>query len=74
MQYYTLDTSHWYITRVIFVIASVLVLSSVALTLWSGVLWWLLIAGLVGAMQGIFAFTGFCPAALVLDYLSVPRE
>lgn len=73
MSLYKLDTSRWYIVRVVFVLAGTLVLASLALTLLTGSLWWLALVGLVGMMQIIFALTGYCPAAIVLDKLGIAR-
>jgi len=71
---YTLDTSHWHIVRIVFILAGILVLSSLALAVYTGALAWLLIAGLVGFMQIVFALTGICPLALVLDAWGVSRS
>lgn len=71
---YTLDTSHWHIVRIVFIIAGILVLGSLALATYTGAHAWLLIAGLVGFMQIVFALTGICPLALVLDAWGVPRS
>lgn len=73
MGIFRLDTSKWYIVRVVFVLAGTLVLTSVGLTLVTGTVWWLALAGLVGVMQLIFAFTGYCPAAIVLDKVGIAR-
>ena len=73
MSLYKLDTSRWYIVRVIFVLAGMLVLASLVLAFVTGSAWWLALAGLVGMMQIIFALTGYCPAAIILDTLGVAR-
>lgn len=73
MSLFKLDTSRWYIVRVIFVLAALFVMTSIAFTVITGNLWWLALAGLVALMQLIFAFTGYCPAAIILDKLGVSR-
>lgn len=71
---YTLDTSRWHIIRIVFIVAGMLVLGSLALAVYTGALAWLLIAGLVGFMQIVFALTGICPLALLLDANGVSRS
>lgn len=56
--------------RAVFAFAGVMILISVALT-WLVSPWWLLLTAFVGLNLLQAAFTGFCPAALVLAKLGV---
>ncbi len=74
MSVFKLETNRWHIVRVVFLLASVLTFASVCLTVYTGSLWWLALAGFVAIMQFIFAITGYCPSAIILDKLGVPRK
>lgn len=73
MNLYRMNVSHWHITRVVFLLAGLFTLLSLILTLASGSLWWLLLAGFVGLMQVVFALTGYYPSAIFLEKLGVPK-
>ena len=63
---YRLNTKKWHLLRMIYLIAGVFTTVSVVL----GFLWnpyAFLFAGLVGFMQIIFALTGFCLMAILLN-------
>lgn len=64
------DWSQAPVIRVIFAIAGVFVMSSILLALYvhSGFLWF---GFFVGGMQLIFALTGWCPMALILQVLGL---
>lgn len=71
---FKLDTSHWHVVRLSFLLAGLLVLASVALTYFTGVSVWLLLAAFVSLMLVSFALTGYCLGAIVITKLGVPRE
>ena len=58
------------IERAVMAFAGVMVLISVALTLWVSQ-WWLLLTAFVGLNLFQSAFTGFCPAAMVMKRLGI---
>lgn len=70
---FTLDTSHWYITRLSFLMAGCLMLLSATLALIVHP-YWVLLGGLVGLMLVAFATTGYCPGAIIMDKCGVPRR
>ena len=74
MNLFTLDTSHWYVVRASFLMGGIFVLLSLALAYFSAQPLWLLLAALVGVMFVLFALTGYCPGALLLHRLGVPRH
>ncbi|NDY42503.1 DUF2892 domain-containing protein [Dissulfurirhabdus thermomarina] len=62
---YRARTDSWYLERIVFVIAGVVVLGGTIL----GIVhhpYWFALPILAGLNMLIFAFTGFCPAAIVL--------
>lgn len=72
MTLFRLDTSHWHILRINFLMAGSLTLVSLGLAFYVDI-YFLFIAMLVGAMQMVFAVTGYCPSAIILDRLGIPR-
>lgn len=74
MKIYKMDTSRWHIVRIIFLVASLFVAISIVLSVVTGNQVWLLLAGVVALMQFIFAFVGYCPLAIVLDKMGVPKS
>ena len=74
MSVFKLDTSRWHVVRIVFLLASVLIFTSLALTFWTANVWWLAIAGFVALMQMIFAFTGYCLAAIIIDKLGASKN
>lgn len=70
---YKLNTSHWHIPRILFLIAGSIVLTSGIAIVLTESLWFLAPILLVGSMQILFALTGYCPAAIVLDSFTVPH-
>lgn len=74
MSVFKIKTSHWYIGRIIYLLAGLMTLSSVILVLFTGVMTWILLAALVSVMQIIFAVTGYCLSAIIMDRIGVPRE
>lgn len=70
---YMADTSKWYLERITWLIAGLIVLISLGLAV-SVSLWFLLLTLLVGVNLTVFALTGFCPMAVILYKLGVrPR-
>ena len=53
------------------IIAGIFILMSVALALWVSP-WWLILATLIGANLVQSAFTGWCPAEILLKKFGVP--
>ncbi|OGZ04956.1 MAG: hypothetical protein A2845_04450 [Candidatus Lloydbacteria bacterium RIFCSPHIGHO2_01_FULL_49_22] len=74
MNIFRLETSHWYVTRVVYLLAGLFVLVSVGLAVYFRELWWLAVTALIGCMQIIFAMTGYCPSAILLQKLGVPTK
>lgn len=62
---YLLKTSHWYLERIIFLLAGVMTLVSVILMVLHSI-WWLILTTLVGLNLIIYATTGFCVMAVIL--------
>jgi hypothetical protein len=58
------------VDRAVLAFAGVMVLASALLT-WAVSPYWLLLAAFVGANMVQAAFTGFCPAAMILSKLGV---
>ncbi len=74
MKIYKMDTSSWHIVRVIFLIASFFIAISIVLAVVTGYQFWLLLAGVVALMQFVFALVGYCPLAIALDKIGVPKS
>lgn len=74
MKIFRLDTSHWHITRVVFLLAGLFALTSVALATLLSQPWWLAVTAFVGVMQVVFALTGYCPSAMLLQKFGVPEK
>ena len=70
---YLLRTDSWYLERIIFLMAGILVLASSILA-WVHSIYWLILTLLVGLNLFILAVTGFCPSAAILNRIGVkPR-
>jgi hypothetical protein len=70
---YLLKTDSWYLERIIFLMAGILVLASSILA-WVHSIYWLILTILVGINLLVFAITGFCPSANVFYKMGVkPR-
>ena len=70
---YILKSDSWYLERVMFLMAGVMVLVSLLLVLVHSV-YWLILTALVGVNLVVFATTGFCPSAQLFHKLGVkPR-
>ena len=70
---YLLKTDTWYLERIVFLMAGILVLASSILA-WVHSIYWLILTLLVGLNLVVFAATGFCPSANILYKMGVtPR-
>ena len=70
---YLLKTDGWYLERVMFLMAGIMILVSLLLTVLYS-LYWLILTALVGLNLIVFATTGFCPSAQLFYGLGVkPR-
>ncbi len=65
---YYLRTDAWYLERILFLMGGTFTLAS-AILAWLHSPYWLILTILVGLNQMIFALTGFCPSAIVLNKL-----
>ena len=73
MTMYLLKTDIWYLERIVFLMAGILVLASSILA-WAHSIYWLILTLLVGLNLFILAITGFCPSAVLLHKVGVtPR-
>ena len=62
---YRIETNNWYIERIIFLVAGILILTGVILSLLVNSNWLILVV-LVGVMMVVFSITGYCPMAILL--------
>jgi hypothetical protein len=67
---YLLKTDGWYLERLLFLMGGIMTLLS-AILAWAHSLSWLILTVLVGLNQLMFAFTGFCPSAIIFNKLGV---
>jgi hypothetical protein len=74
MSVFKIKTTHWYIGRVVYLLAGIMTLASGALVLTTGILAWAFLGIFVALMQIIFAVTGYCVSAIIMDKLGVPRD
>ncbi len=73
MSIYKQDTNHWYLERVIFALAGIFVLASVALAITISE-YFLYFTLFVGALMTLFAFSGYCPMAIILNKIGVQEK
>lgn len=67
---YLLKTDTWYVERIVFLIAGCVNTLSIILILAHSI-YWLILTGFVSANLLVFAFTGFCPSAVLLEKAGV---
>ncbi len=67
---YLLKTDTWYVERIVFLFAGCVNTVSIILILVHSI-YWLILTGLVSLNLLVFATTGFCPSAAVLDKCGV---
>jgi len=70
---YIAKTDKWYLERIIWLIAGVMILLSLALAYFFST-YWLILTVLIGINLIIFAFTGFCIMANILVKLGVKSQ
>ncbi|TGN10513.1 YgaP family membrane protein [Leptospira ilyithenensis] len=63
---YLASTKEWYLERVLFLIAGSVSLIGLVLGFYISH-WWFVINLLIGLNLTLFAFTGFCPMAVILS-------
>lgn len=73
MKIYRMNTEKWFLERIIFLMAGIFVSVGVILGIMVSE-WFLYFAALVGAMQIIFALTGYCPMAILLNKLNIKEK
>lgn len=73
MAIYKQNTQTWYLERIIYLCAGTFVLTSILLGFKVSANFFYF-TGLVGIMQIIFALTGFCPLAIILNKLGVKAK
>lgn len=74
MSVFKIKTTHWYIGRIVYLLAGIITLMSGLLVLFTGIVAWAFLALFVALMQIIFALTGYCLSAIIMDKFGVPRE
>jgi pilus assembly protein TadC len=74
MSVFKIKTTHWYIGRVVYLLAGIITLTSGLLVLFTGIVAWVFLALFVALMQIIFSLTGYCLSAIIMDKLGLPRE
>jgi len=62
---YLLETGSWYLERVIYLMAGILITAGTVLA-WLHSTYWLILTALVGLNLLVFSITGFCPSANIL--------
>jgi hypothetical protein len=67
---YLLRTDAWYVERIVYLIGGCVNALSIVLILAHSI-YWLILTGFVSANLLVFAFTGFCPSAAILDKAGV---
>jgi hypothetical protein len=70
---YRLKTDKWYLERILYLMAGIMILISVMLVLAHSI-YWLILTALVGLNLLVLSITGFCPSAIVFYKLGArPR-
>lgn len=72
-KHYRMCVGYWHIPRAIYLIGGFLIFTSVFLALVFDEKW-LYLTLFVGFMFMSFAFTGYCPMAILLDKIGLRRE
>ncbi|MDD5055094.1 MAG: hypothetical protein PHZ00_02385 [Candidatus Peribacteraceae bacterium] len=70
---FRLNVSHWHILRINFLMAGLLSAGGTLLGLTLHPAWFALPV-FIGAMQIIFALSGYCPSSILLDRIGFPRS
>jgi membrane protein implicated in regulation of membrane protease activity len=67
---YLAPTDRWYLERIIWLIAGIVILASTCLGLFVNRYWFILTC-IAGFNMIIFSLTGFCPMAVILNKIGV---
>ena len=70
---YKINTKHWYIERLTYLIAGIIILTSATLAYTININW-IFLVGFVGLMLVIFALSGYCPMAILLKKLGIKEK
>jgi len=70
---YKISTAYWYIERLTYLIAGIIILVSVLCALLFNINW-LILTALVGFMLISFALTGYCPMAMLLKMIGIKEK
>ena len=70
---YKQDINRWYLERIIFLVAGVLIVASLTLFFF-GYFNFIYFAFFVGVMLINFSITGYCPMAVILDKLKIEEK
>lgn len=62
------NTTSWFLERVMFLVAGILIVTSVALAYYFSPLW-LILPAAMGLMMILFALTGYCGSAMLISKL-----
>lgn len=74
MEIYKADTSHWYIGRFTHLLAGSITISMVVIWCLYRSEWALVVVALIAAAQVVYASTGYCGSAILMNMLGVPRK
>ncbi len=70
---YRQKTDSWYLERILFLVAGIFVLASAVLGI-IGFKGFIFFTAFVGLLLIVFAFTGYCPMAIILGKLGVEEK
>lgn len=68
---FLMNTKNWYLERIVWLVAGLVVLTSLILSQVHSP-YWLILTGLVGLNLVILSLTGFCPLTVILYKFGVP--
>jgi len=68
-----MDTDSWYLERIIWLMAGIIVLITLILALFVSQ-WFLIITALIGLNLAVMALTGFCPTVIILKKLGIKSK
>lgn len=66
-----MNTKNWYLERIVWLVAGLVVLTSLILSQVHSP-YWLILTGLVGLNLVILSLTGFCPLTVILHKFGIP--
>jgi hypothetical protein len=73
MRFFRVPLHRMPLVRIVFIFAGVACLASVAAGIWIHPFFFY-VPGLVGAMEIVFALSGYCPLAMILHASGIPCE